>query len=44
MYRITVINRQGYVVAVYHNEDPEQGREIARMEHGENVEIRVERE
>ena len=42
MFKITVTNNQGYIVAVQYNQDAEQGEAIARMQYGDEMTYRVE--
>ena len=42
MFKITVTNRKGFVVAIYFNENRAQGLAQARMTHGLGFGYRVE--
>ena len=43
MFKITITNRKGYIVAVQYNDSAEAGESNARMQYGSQMAYRVER-
>lgn len=42
MYKITVTDKKGFILAVHFNSDRELGIWIAKAEHGDKAKIKVE--
>ena len=42
MFKITVTNKQGYILAVQYNESAEAGESNARMQYGDKMNYRIE--